>query len=100
MIQVIYLSLVTVTISFTISKAKLFLTFREWFMWELSYLDELVSCGYCLGHWISFSLVAIYYPRLFDSWWPLDYFLTALVVAWLAGFQWILFCWVMEKAGK
>jgi len=30
----------------------------------------------------------------------LDYFLTALVIAWLAGVQWVLMCLLMDKAGK
>jgi hypothetical protein len=97
---VIYLSLVTASISFTVSEAKLFLPLREWFKRKLSYLGELISCGYCLGHWVAFALVAIYRPKLFEFWWLLDYFLTALVIAWLAAFQWIVLCWLMEKAGK
>jgi hypothetical protein len=30
----------------------------------------------------------------------LDYFLTALVIAWLGGMQWIIMCLLMQKAGK
>ena len=54
------------------------------------------------GHrgWISFALVAIYQPKLFEYWFLLDYFLTALVIAWLAGIQWVLMCLLMEKAEK
>jgi hypothetical protein len=54
-------------------------------------------------HWVAFALVAVYRPRLFAaaaSWWWLDYFLTALVMAWLSGLQWALMCWLMDKAGK
>jgi hypothetical protein len=53
-----------------------------------------------LGHWVAFAFVAIYHPKLFDFWWLLDYFLTALVIAWLSAFQYVLLCWLMEKAGK
>jgi hypothetical protein len=31
---------------------------------------------------------------------PWTYFLTALVIAWLGAFQWILMCWLIEKVGK
>jgi hypothetical protein len=65
-----------------------------------SFGGELLSCGYCIGHWVAFALVAIYQLRLFHKWWLLDYFLTALVVAWLGGFQWAFMCWLMEKARK
>ncbi len=85
--EVIYLSLVTASISFTVSEAKLFMPLREWAKQKSTYLGEFVSCGYCLGHWVSFGLVMIYRPALFDSWWLLDYFLTALVIAWLGGLQ-------------
>jgi len=47
-----------------------------------------------------FAATAIYRPRLFVFWWLLDYFLTALLIAWLSGFQWAAMCWLMEKAGK
>ena len=97
--EVLLLSLVTASISFTISEAKLFKPLREWVQKKLP-LGELLSCGYCLGHWVAFALTAIYRPRLFEMWWPLDYFLTALVIAWLSGIQWVLMCFVMEKAKK
>ncbi len=46
------------------------------------------------------ALVLIYQVNLFSAWPPLDYFLTALLIAWLSGFQWVLMCWLMERAGK
>lgn len=98
--RVIYLSLVAASVSFTVTETKLFLPLREWMKVRNSFLGELFSCGYCFGHWIALALVAIYRPRLFTAWRPLDYFLTALVVAWLAAFQWALMCWFTEKAGK
>ncbi|OQY98844.1 MAG: hypothetical protein B6D35_10975 [Candidatus Brocadia sp. UTAMX2] len=98
--MVIYLSLVTAAISFTMAETKLFKPMREWVKGKNSFLGGLISCGYCLGHWLAFALVAMYRPRLFDGWWLLDYFLTALVIAWLAAFQWVLMCWLMEKTGK
>lgn len=100
MIGVVYLSLVTASISFTVTETKLFLPVREWIKKRNLFVEELLSCGYCFSHWIAFVLVAIYRPKLFDFWWLLDYFLTALVIAWLAGFQWVVMCWLMDKAGK
>ncbi len=98
--KVIYLSLVTASISFTVTETKLFEGLRSWVKKKSSFLGELVSCGYCFGHWIAFVLVAIYRPKLFESWWLLDYFLTAIVIAWLAGIQWVLMCLLTQKAGK
>lgn len=85
--QVALLSMVAASIAFTISEATIFAGMRErtksWNPW----LGKIAFCGYCLGHWAAFGLVAVYRPRLFEGWWLLDYFLTALVIAWLAGFQ-------------
>jgi hypothetical protein len=98
--RVLYLSFVAASISFTVAESRLFLPLREWMKRRNSYLGELLSCGYCLGHWVSFGLVAIYQPKLFNSWWLLDYFLTALVIAWLSAFQWIVLSFLMGKTGK
>jgi len=98
--QVLYLSLVTATVSFTVTEMKLFAAVREWAKARSALLGELLCCGYCFGHWVAFAVTAIYRPRLFVCWWPLDYLLTALVIAWLSGFQWVAMCWLMERAGK
>jgi Protein of unknown function (DUF1360) len=98
--KLLYLSLVTACLSFTVSEAKIFLPVRVRIKKKSSFLGELFCCGYCLGHWVAFSLVAIYQPRIFTSWWLLGYFLTALVIAWLSAFQYVLLCWLMERAGK
>ena len=97
--QVLLLSLVTASVSFTVTETKLFKPLREYFRKE-SLLGRLLSCGYCFGHRVALALVAIYQPRLFDFWWPLDYFLTALAIAWLGGIQWIVMCLLMLKTGK
>jgi hypothetical protein len=98
--QVLWLSLVTASVAFTFCETKLFARLREWVKARSVWLGKLPCCGYCLGHWVAFALVAIYRPRLFEAWWLLDYVLTALIIAWLAAFQWAALCWLMEKAGK
>ncbi len=61
---------------------------KGWSVW----LGKMACCGYSLGHWVAFGLVTIYRPRLFETWWLLDFFLAALVIAWLAAFQWAALC--------
>lgn len=100
MMDVIVISLVTASISFTFTEMKLFLPLREWARKRNAFLGEFLSCGYCLGHWIALGLTVLYRPKLFTAWWPADYFFTVLVIAWLAAFQWALICWLMQKAGK
>jgi len=97
---VLFLSFVTASIAYTVSETKLFRPFRERIARASRLLGELCTCGYCLGHWIAFGLVAIYRPRLLHGWWLLDYVLTALIIAWFGAVQWALMCWLMHKAGK
>ena len=98
--EVIYLSLVTASISFTVTEAKLFSSLRNWLRLKNAILGDLFSCGYCVGYWVGFGLTAIYQPRLFQTWLWLDYFLTALVIAWIAAFQWGVMCWLVKKAER
>jgi hypothetical protein len=99
MIEIIFLSFVTASISFTVTEKELFKPLREWTE-KIFFFGTLLSCGYCFDHWVAFALVAIYRPKIFEFWWLLDYFLTALAIAWLAGIQCVLMRWLMEKAGK
>jgi hypothetical protein len=64
--KVIYLSLVTASISFTLAEAEIFLPLRDWIKGRISFFGELLGCGYCLGHWVAFALVAIYQPKIFE----------------------------------
>lgn len=98
--RILLLSAVSASISFTVTETKLFKPFREWVKARNNFLGELVRCGYCLGHWVAFIVVIIFKPRLFESWWLLDYVLTAFVIAWLSAFQYVLMCLLMAKAEK
>ncbi len=99
-VGVALLSMVTASVSFTVAEAALLAGFRKRTGALSAFLGKLVSCGYCTGHWVAFGLVLVYRPRLFHAWWPLDYFLTALVIAWLAAFQWAALAWVLDRTGK
>jgi len=66
---VVLLSLVTASVAFTLCETKLFAELRDWVKRRSVWLGKLACCGYCLGHWVAFSLVAIYRPRLFEAWW-------------------------------
>lgn len=98
--KLIYLSFITASISFTVTETKLFVQVREWVKAKNTLLGELLSCGYCFGHWVALSLVLIYRVRLFKLWWLVDYSLTAIIIAWLSAFQWVLMCWLMERIKK
>jgi hypothetical protein len=85
--QVVWLSLLTESVAFTLSEMPVLAGRCDRAKGRIVRLGELVCRGYCLSEWIAFGLVAIYRPRLFEAWWLLDYFLTALVIAWVADFQ-------------
>ena len=91
--------LLPASVAFTLCETTLFAGLREGVKARSAWLGKLACCGYCLRHWIALGLVAMYRPRLFDAGWLLDYFLTALVIAWLAAFQWAALFWLMERAG-
>lgn len=97
--KLLLLSFATASIAFTVTETRLFRPARD-ALKNMGWPGELLSCGYCTGHWVALTLVLICRVRLFDTWWLLDYVLTALAVAWLAGVQVILMCLAMDKAGK
>jgi hypothetical protein len=98
--EVILLSFVNASISFTVSEAAIFKRLREWCSGKNSFIGSVISCGYCLGFWTAFILVAVCQPKTFEYWWVLNYFLTALVIAWLSALQWAAMCWLMKITGK
>ncbi|KAB2835142.1 MAG: DUF1360 domain-containing protein [Candidatus Brocadia sp.] len=58
--KTICLSFITDSISFTVTETKLFKPIREWIKRKNTFLGELISCGYCFGHWVTIALVAAY----------------------------------------
>ena len=74
MVQVVLLSLVMASVAFTLCETTLFARLRESVKGRSAWVGKLACCGYCLGHWVGFGLMAIYHPRSFEAWWPLDYF--------------------------
>ena len=93
------LSLVAASVSFTVTETILFRPVREWFQ-KRAVMKHLFSCGYCLGHWVALALVLGCRFSLFGVWRVLDYAMTTLAVAWLAGIQVVFMCILMKKAGK
>jgi len=95
--EILFLSFVTASVSFTVTETKLFLPSREWIKKKNTILGELFFCSYCFAHWIAFALVAVYKPKLFEAWWILDYILTAIVIVWFSSFQMAFLCWLMDR---
>ena len=62
--NILLISLATASISFTISSSSFFDFVRDYFL--LSYnsysikIGELLSCYYCLSHWVSLLLILLF----------------------------------------
>lgn len=89
--EVFVLSLIVASISYTVTRAFIFAPVRDWVKCRSAWLGELVSCGYCFGHWVSFAIVGVYGARSVIGVPGVDYFLTAVMIAWLSAWQQVLF---------
>ena len=86
-IKAILLSMVVASISFFVAHSYLAETVRAWVLKRSKFFGLLVECPYCFGHWIAVAMLVVFPMRLFGIAWPVDYFLTWLVISWLAGLQ-------------
>jgi hypothetical protein len=100
LLQLLFYSFITASIAFTISESHLFASLRNLIKTKSNWLGKLVSCGFCLGYWVSFFLVALYPFKILSGLGLFDFFITTLAVAWLSAFQWIMLCWLMDLAKK
>lgn len=87
LIRALLLSSVVASISFFVSHTQLLAKPRS-MLWKYhAFLGQLIDCCYCLGHWVAAGLLLLFPLRLFGVAWPVDYFLTWLVISWAAGLQ-------------
>ena len=61
MTELLTLALATATVSVTVAQSKAFKWLRDWTM-DVPVLGDLLSCSYCLGHWVA-GVIVLYY------WW-------------------------------
>ncbi len=89
MTKAILLSMVVASISFFISHSQLLKKFRDQICVAEKgvFFYNLITCSYCLGHWVAIVILVLFPTRLFGISAPVDYFWTWLVISWLAGLQ-------------
>ena len=58
MTGIIILALATATASVTVAQSKAFKWLRDWTK-DVPALGDLLSCSYCLGHWVAGGLVLL-----------------------------------------
>ena len=56
MTQIVIMALATATVSVTIAQSSAFKWLRDWTN-DVPVLGTLLSCSYCLGHWVAAALV-------------------------------------------
>jgi hypothetical protein len=79
-------SMAVATISMTLSKGKVFASFREWLDERSDFLGELIHCPYCTSHWVAFGACLVFQPILISCGvWILDVILAAFAVTMAAS---------------
>lgn len=100
------ISVVTMGISHTITKERLFAPLRARLGGQATWLGYLVSCPYCASHYVAFVLVPLmgaYAIRVRPAWGLvstlLDWFLSSIFVTVIAAFLRVGFYFMDETHG-
>ncbi len=99
-------ALVTMAVSHTIARERIFRPLRDRLGGKETWLGYLVSCPYCVSHWVAFVLVPLtgaYFlraqPRVRGVSAVLDWLLSSLLVAAIAAVLRVAFYFVDESQG-
>lgn len=100
------ISAVTMGISHTIARERIFAPLRERLHGQDTWFGYLVSCPYCVSHYVAFVLVPLTdstFVRIAPRWGLfsrlVDWFLSAILVTVIAAFLRIFFYFVDEGQG-
>jgi uncharacterized membrane protein len=104
--HLIVVSLVVMGLSHTIARERIFEPLRTRLGGKETWLGYLVSCSYCVSHWVAFILVPItgtYPVNVVPRWGVLSdalrWILSAILVAVVAAFFRVIFYFVDETQG-
>ena len=103
--QLFAVSAVVMGISQTVAKEQIFAPVRERLGGKATFFSYLVSCPYCLSHYVAFALVPLTgtYPiSVVVGGWVgsvLSWFLSAILLTVIAAFYRVLFWFVDEAQG-
>lgn len=104
--RLLAVSLVTMGLSHTIARERLFAPIRERLGGKETWLGYLVSCPYCVSHWVAAVLVPLtgtYALDVAPSWGfastLLRWVLSSVLVAVIAAFLRVIFYFVDESQG-
>jgi hypothetical protein len=104
--QLVGLSLVVMGLSQTIARERVFEPLRGLVARRSDWFGYLVSCPYCVSHWVALALVPVtgvhpldVTPRLGSAAPVVRWFLASILVATLAAFLRVVFYFVDETQG-
>jgi hypothetical protein len=103
--KLLAVSAVVMSLSYTITKERLFAPLRQRLGGPETFFGYLFSCPYCISHWLAFLLVPLtgsYYIDVALVGWPgalLEWFLSSILVAVVAAFLRVLFFCIDETQG-
>ena len=104
--KLLTVSLVVMGLSHTIARERLFAPLRRALGGHDTWLGYLVSCPYCVSHWIAFLLVPLtgtYAIDVVPHWgpvsWVLRWLLSSVLVTAVAAFMRVAFYFVDETQG-
>ncbi len=104
--KVLTVSLVVMGLSHTLARERLFAPLREALGGRDTWLGYLISCPYCVSHWVAFVLVPVtgtYAIDVVPRWGPLSvalrWLLSSVLVTVVAAFLRVAFYFVDEKQG-
>jgi MFS family permease len=103
MFQLFAVSAVVMGLSYTIAKEELFRGLRDRCGGRDTWLGYLVSCPYCLSHWVAFVIVPLTGSYYVHMTWRVpylarvvDWFLSSILVTVVAAFLRVIFFFVDE----
>ncbi len=106
MLRLLLVSAVVMGMAQTISKEKIFAPLRDRLGGKETWFGYLVSCPYCLSHYLAFVLVPLTDTYLIHiaPRWPviapvLDWFLSSILVTVVAAFLRVAFWFIDESQG-
>jgi len=104
--QLLAVSLIVMGLSHTIARERIFAPLRDRLGGKETWLGYLVSCAYCVSHWIALIIVPItgtFPVNVVPRWGPvagvLRWLLSSILVAVLAAFFRVAFYFVDETQG-
>jgi hypothetical protein len=103
LLQILAVSAIVMGLSQTLAKERIFAPLRRQLGGMKTWVGYLVSCPWCVSHWIAFVLVpltGLYPVRVVVAWkplaWALEWFLASILITVVAAFFRVVF-WLVDE---